>query len=116
MPHDRKFFHSWNFDLYVISRKEPKVSNSDHITPSGDVLTPSNFSRAFFKNTNREIPIEENDRKSNTSSIDISDVAFFHFSAATPRNLVVEDAAHKSRFQSEDLLKRHYKYIHNQEN
>ena len=104
----------------TFSREDPKESddkNKNNANIPGESLTPSNFSRAYFKSNSREIPIN-NDSQSNISSVHIFDVLkevpVFHFSVPTPRNLVVEDAALKSRFQSARSLKRHFDYVHNE--
>ena len=106
-----------NFNLFLINlfRDDPKEENNNKFE-SNETLTPANFSRAFFKSASREIPVEV-DRQSNQPSVTsifnvLKDVSVFHFSASTPRNLVVEDSALKSRFQSSRSLKRHYDYIH----
>ena len=105
----------------MIFREEPKEgnddSNFDNIT--NETLTPANFSRAFFKSASREIPVEVDRQSNQPTAVHIfdvlKDVSVFHFSASTPRNLVVEDSALKSRFQSSRSLKRHYDYIHDDE-
>jgi len=101
----------------LFDREDPKEddnNNFDNI--SNEPLTPANFSRAFFKSASREIPIEVDRQSNQPPAVNIfdvlKDVSVFHFSASTPRNLVVEDSALKSRFQSSRSLKRHYDYVH----
>ena len=80
-----------------------------------DSLTPSNFSRAYFKGTNGDNLIERG-AKSNQSSSKIFDIfeeqPVFHFSSPTPRNRLIENDALKARNQSSDILRRIYTYIH----
>ena len=97
-------------------RDDPKEENNNNNFDSNERITPANFSRAFFKSPSRQIPVEV-DRQSNQPTVTnifdvLKDVSVFHFSAFTPRNLVVEDSALKSRFQASRSLKRHYDYIH----
>ena len=105
----------WIF-LFV-NREDPKEDDNNNFENiSNESLTPANFSRAFFKSASREIPIEVDRQSNQPPAVNIfdvlKDVSVFHFSASTPRNLVVEDSALKSRFQSSRSLKRHYDYVH----
>ena len=89
------------------SKKEPKkLINS---------LTPSNFSRAYFKGTNGDNLIEKG-AQSNQSSLEIFDdseeQSVFRFSLPTPRNHLIENDALKARNHSSDILRRIYTYIH----
>jgi len=77
----------------LFDRDDPKEENNNKFE-SNETLTPANFSRAFFKSASREIPVKV-DRQSNQPSVTsifnvLKDVSVFHFSASTPRNLVVE--------------------------
>ena len=89
------------------SQKEPKKLI--------DSLTPSNFSRAYFKGTNGDNLIEKG-AQSNQSSLKIFDVSeeqlVFRFSSPTTRNHLIENDALKARNQSSDILRRIYTYIH----
>ena len=89
------------------SKKEPKkLINS---------LTPSNFSRAYFKGTNGDNLIEKG-AQSNQSSLKIFDdseeQSVFRFSLPTLRNHLIENDALKARNHSSDILRRIYSYIH----
>ena len=89
------------------SQKEPKKLI--------DSLTPSNFSRAYFKDTKGHNLIEKG-AQSNQSSLKIFDVSeeqlVFRFSSRTTRNHLIENDALKARNQSSDILRRIYTYIH----
>ena len=90
------------------NRKEPKKLIKS--------LTPSNFSRAYFKGTNGD-NLTEKGNQSNQSSLNIFDVfedqsSVFRFSSPTPRNHLIENDALKARNESSDILRRIYTYIH----
>ena len=77
-------------------------------------LTPANFSRAYFKDSNGDNLIEK-DTQSDQSSLNIfhafEDQSVFRFSPPTPRNHLIENDALKARNQSSDILRRIYAYI-----
>ena len=99
--------------LCFILRKESNASNhagSDFPVKS---LSPSDFSRAYFKNIQRtRLTENENLNSTNPVAFDIqTNRTVFPFSAPTPRNLVFADVAGRSRQASLKSLKRHYDWI-----
>ena len=105
--------HHFNF-CFCLIRDDPKSGNVTFVAPIKKNLTPSDFTRAFFKSSPRKVPTE--DRKLKTSGKDVlvkeKDILVFPFSAPTPRNLVIEAAAKRARDQSERSLKRQYYWTH----
>ena len=100
------FENNFRQTLKGTNKKEPKKLIES--------LTPSNFSRAYFKGTNGD-NLTEKGNQSNQSTSNIFDIfedqSVFRFSMPTPRNHLIENDALKARNRSSDILKRIYAYI-----